>query len=552
MFLNKLSLLVKILLVPIISFIGFLLFLFILWRANSQNVEILSAIDERHFPVMQSVQHILTSLESLKKSMEDAVVMGDMDTLEETSQAKEALLLDMEALVKIGPDLTDEVGNLSSSFTTYHDTAKALSEKFIDGTINFETDQDEIAAVSEAYRVLSEQMETFRDHQEARFKESILEAKAMTRNNLWKGLLLGGVLCVALIGTVAMSLILIRKSLRALISSMRDVAQGEGDLTRQLQVESKDELGELTLWFNTFLQKMRTMVGDIATSSGDVSRSSENLSEASTILGQVSDDVSNRSQSMGRSVEELTTNMHQITEHTQEVTQNAKEADLATNQMAVEFSEFVQRVQQARSVVSDANELMVDTQKQVVELESGAEKIGDISETIQAIASQIKLLSLNATIEAARAGEAGKGFGVVAKEVKELSTQTHEATEGITELIENIQRHTFQTVDKINKFSEMVSQIQTINEALEHAIVEQEQAASDISSNVGRVSSGANEIFQSISLSKENTESIKAQILELTQAAERTRDSVTISEQVVGQLKGQASALENFVGEFKH
>lgn len=552
MFLNKLSLLVKILLVPIISFIGFLLFLFILWRANSQNVEILSAIDERHFPVMQSVQHILTSLESLKKSMEDAVVMGDMDTLEETSQAKEALLLDMEALVKIGPDLTDEVGNLSSSFTTYHDTAKALSEKFIDGTINFETDQDEIAAVSEAYRVLSEQMETFRDHQEARFKESILEAKAMTRNNLWKGLLLGGVLCVALIGTVAMSLILIRKSLRALISSMRDVAQGEGDLTRQLQVESKDELGELTLWFNTFLQKMRTMVGDIATSSGDVSRSSENLSEASTILGQVSDDVSNRSQSMGRSVEELTTNMHQITEHTQEVTQNAKEADLATNQMAVEFSEFVQRVQQARSVVSDANELMVDTQKQVVELESGAEKIGDISETIQAIASQIKLLSLNATIEAARAGEAGKGFGVVAKEVKELSTQTHEATEGITELIENIQRHTFQTVDKINKFSEMVSQIQTINEALEHAIVEQEQAASDISSNVGRVSSGANEIFQSISLSKENTESIKAQIQELTQAAERTRDSVTISEQVVTQLKGQASALENFVGEFKH
>ena len=170
------------------------------------------------------------------------------------------------------------------------------------------------------------------------------------------------------------------------------------------------------------------------------------------------------------------------------------------------------------------------------DLSEAAEKIGAIIQLIKAIASQTNLLALNATIEAARAGDAGKGFAIVASEVKNLATQTAQATEQIVSQIATIQSATGQSVTAITQFGSTVKEIADITTAIAAAIEQQGAATGEIARNVEEAANGTSAVTQEIG--------------EVRAVASQTDASAEAALAAASALQQQAISLKLNVDEF--
>jgi methyl-accepting chemotaxis protein len=170
----------------------------------------------------------------------------------------------------------------------------------------------------------------------------------------------------------------------------------------------------------------------------------------------------------------------------------------ATEQLSSSISEITNQITRARDVISDAATTAEKANSDVTELESAAQRIGEVVNLIQNIAGQTNLLALNATIEAARAGEAGKGFAVVASEVKSLADQTANATGEIVQNIESIQGSTQNAVNSIGKITEVMGQITSITSSIAAAIEEQSAATNEIYRSIQEAASGTEKVAQNV------------------------------------------------------
>jgi methyl-accepting chemotaxis protein len=198
----------------------------------------------------------------------------------------------------------------------------------------------------------------------------------------------------------------VTKPLKQVTAMLQDVAEGEGDLTKRIDMDSKDEISELAHWFNQFIGKIENLVAQIANASEQVAASSGQLSSSAQSLSAGATEQAANLEETSASVEELTASVQRNAESANEAVRLAKEAGPLMQNGTQKVAETV------------------DAMKQI------AEQIGIIDD----IADQTNLLALNAAIEAARAGEMGKGFAVVAVEVRKLAERSQTAAKGITEL----------------------------------------------------------------------------------------------------------------------
>ncbi|MBD1548745.1 methyl-accepting chemotaxis protein [Roseibium aggregatum] len=183
----------------------------------------------------------------------------------------------------------------------------------------------------------------------------------------------------------------------------------------------------------------------------------------------------------------------------------------AAEELSASIGEIGSQVQRTTDIVSSATDAVRDTNGKVQDLAEAANRIGEVVTLIQAIAEQTNLLALNATIEAARAGEAGKGFAVVAAEVKELATQTSNATEEISSQIAAIQGSTTDAVNAISAISSTMEEVDGYTQSIASAVTQQGAATNEISGNVQRASEGTRAV-------QDNMHDL-AETVEQTQAA---------------------------------
>ena len=220
--------------------------------------------------------------------------------------------------------------------------------------------------------------------------------------------------------------------LKHLYDSLSEINSGNGDLTKRLAIESKDEFGKVSSEFNQFLDYLQSLINQIKQISHDV-RSNSDMSACSA------QDASSNLSVQLHELDQLATAMHQMSATANEVAQNAQGAADAVQQADSATADGSKIVEQTTHSVAGLAEDMDKVVSTIGELSTYSDNIASILTVITDIADQTNLLALNAAIEAARAGEMGRGFAVVADEVRALASRTQESTEEIQSMINQLQ-----------------------------------------------------------------------------------------------------------------
>ncbi|MCP4341534.1 MAG: methyl-accepting chemotaxis protein, partial [Desulfobulbaceae bacterium] len=318
---------------------------------------------------------------------------------------------------------------------------------------------------------------------------------------------------------------LITKPLIQVVAGLKDIAEGEGDLTNRLTVKSRDEMGELAKWFNIFIEKIQALIRDMAQHAGRQQISSQELLGISENLSTGSEQTLLKANNMSEAGEQMSANMTSVAGAMSEAVENVSMIASAVEEMTATINEIAENTEKARGVTSEAVTQTEAASSQINELGEAAQDIGRVIETITEISEQVNLLALNATIEAARAGDAGKGFAVVANEIKELARQTASATNEIKTHVEGIQSSTQGTVGEMNRISEVVVQVNHIVAAIATAVEEQSVTTQEMAQNINQVSSGMEEVNKKVSESSTFTMEIAQETKEVMDASNEMSDN---------------------------
>jgi methyl-accepting chemotaxis protein len=378
--------------------------------------------------------------------------------------------------------------------------------------------------------------------------EEFLQAAHSIRN---LSLIVTLVAMILTIVAVAYSAGLIVKPINRAIASLKDIAQGEGDLTMRLDAKSKDEVGELGFWFNTFIEKLQGIIKRIAENSNLVNVSSDQLSSIAKGLADGAEDTSQRAANVATASEEMSANLNNVAAAMEQSSTNTNMVASAAEEMTSTINEIAENAERARAISGKAVDQAKNASEKMEELGNAAQKISMVTETITEISEQTNLLALNATIEAARAGEAGKGFAVVANEIKDLARQTAQATLNIKNQIDDVQRTTKSTVTEIDQISEVISGVNEIVATIATAVEEQTAATREIANNIAQASQGIQEVNENVSQSSAVAGDITQDISKVNLAATGISESSKQVKASSEDLQRTAAELNTIVGSFK-
>ena len=366
----------------------------------------------------------------------------------------------------------------------------------------------------------------------------------------WLGVV--GIICVVLILPVAFLLArTVTRPITTVVSGLKDVAEGEGDLTLRLNLNRNDEIGQLAHWFDVFMERLGGLIRDIGTNSAEVDKASANLLDLSRSLAKGGDEARNKSEGITGEAEEMNQNMLSVSAAMEQAATNLSSVAASTDEIVSTIDAIVQNTEQATGITGRAGTQAESAAEKVDTLGNAIEEINVVTETITDISEQTNLLALNATIEAARAGEAGKGFAVVANEIKGLAGQTSEATGKIKETIQRIQSVSGETVDEIGKIPEVIKEINEIVGKISTAMEEQSHTTKEISANATQVSDAISEVSEKVSLSTEATGRISTNITDLNQSTGDIAEDSGRVEKSARELSELSSTLKELVEKFK-
>jgi len=343
----------------------------------------------------------------------------------------------------------------------------------------------------------------------------------------------------------------ITKPLQQVVAGLKDIAEGEGNLTNRLEVTSQDEMGELAKWFNVFIEKIQTVIRDVAQNAGHLQGSSQQLLGIAGQMSAGADQTSGKANTVAAAGEEMSANMGSMASAMSEASGNVSMVAAAIEEMTSTITQIADNADKAAKITAGAVSQTENASLQISELGESAKDIGKVIETITDISEQVNLLALNATIEAARAGESGKGFAVVANEIKELARQTATATSEIKQRVEGIQHSTRGTVAEITAITKVVNEVNQIVGVIAGAVEEQSAATREIASNISQASMGISEVNENVSQGSEVSAQIAQDISEVKDAAMKMSGNSTQVDESATNLSRLAGELNAMVNRFK-
>jgi methyl-accepting chemotaxis protein len=415
--------------------------------------------------------------------------------------------------------------------------------------------ENEVAGLWEENQSVRSRLETLAEKAQQtaldieRTTQQILSARRHTGNIVSLAVTVSGIGILLVLGWVILRTII--KPITETVGMLKDIAQGEGDLTRNLEIKTENEIGDMARWFNTFIENIRAILKEVMANAGQLNESSGSLANISAHMSRGAEDTTTKSNTVAAASEQMSANIASVASAMEQATGNMNTVASATEQMNATIEEIARNAEKARNITSSAVDQAANASQQMDELGSAAQEIGKVIATITEISEQVNLLALNATIEAARAGDAGKGFAVVANEIKELARQTAEATGEIKQRVSGIQGSTNNTIDGINSITKVVNEVNEIVSTIASAVEEQSVTTKEIAGNVAQASIGINEVNESMAQSSCVSSDIAQEITQVSQAADEMANSSAQINMNSVELSKLAGTLNDMVGRFK-